>query len=55
MICGRSERMANITAMLPIQMLEEIDELVHEGKARSRSHFIREAVKNYLKTFDHWP
>jgi len=55
MIGGRSERMANITAMLPIQMLEEIDELVHEGKARSRSHFIREAVKNYLKTFDHWP
>jgi hypothetical protein len=47
----RSERMANITSTLPIPLLERIDELVHEGKAPSRSHVIREAVKNYLKTF----
>ena len=52
MIGGRSERMANVTATLPIQMLDRIDELVHEGKIRSRSHLIREAVRNYLKTLD---
>jgi len=46
----RAERMANITATLPIPMLERIDELVHEGKAPSRSHVIREAVRNYLKS-----
>jgi Arc/MetJ-type ribon-helix-helix transcriptional regulator len=46
----RSERMANITTTLPIPMLERIDELVHEGKVPSRSHVIREAVRNYLKT-----
>jgi len=42
--------MANITATLPIQLLERIDELVHEGKVPSRSQVIREAVRNYLKT-----
>ena len=52
MIGDRPERMANITATLPIQMLDTIDELVHEGKIRSRSHLIREAVKNYLKSLD---
>jgi Arc/MetJ-type ribon-helix-helix transcriptional regulator len=41
--------MVNITATLPIQLLEEIDDLVHEGKIPSRSHLIREAVREYLK------
>jgi metal-responsive CopG/Arc/MetJ family transcriptional regulator len=45
----RSERMANITATLPIALLERIDELVHEAKVPSRSYVIREAVRNYLK------
>ena len=44
--------MANITTTLPILMLETIDELVREGKVPSRSHVIREAVRNYLKSFD---
>ncbi len=48
----RSKRMANITSTLPIPMLESIDELVAQGKASSRSHAIREAVRNYLKTFE---
>jgi len=47
---GQSERMANITATLPIQFLDRIDDLVHEGRVRSRSHLIREAVRNYLNT-----
>ena len=48
----RSERMANITTTLPIPMLETIDELIHEGKVPSRSHVIREALRDYLKTFE---
>ena len=52
MASGRTERMVNITATLPIPLLERIDELVHEGKLRSRSHLIREAVRNYLRTPD---
>jgi len=52
MVGGRSERMANITATLPIPLLERIDELVHEGKIPSRSQVIREAVRNYLKTLE---
>ena len=48
----RSERMANVTTTLTIPLLERIDELVHEGKAPSRSHVIREAVRNYLKAFE---
>jgi len=44
--------MANITATLPIRMLEEIDDLIHEGKVRSRSQVIREAVRDYLKIFE---
>lgn len=41
--------MANVTTTLPIPLLEKIDDLVHEGKARSRSHVVRETVKDYLK------
>jgi len=44
--------MANLSTTLPIPMLESIDELVHEGKVPSRSYVIREAVKNYLETFE---
>jgi Arc/MetJ-type ribon-helix-helix transcriptional regulator len=47
----RSERMANITTTLPIPLLEGIDEMVIKGKVPSRSHVIREAVSDYLKTF----
>lgn len=48
----RSRRMANLSTTLPIPMLDRINELVHEGKVPSRSHVIREAVRNYLETFD---
>jgi len=41
--------MANITATLPIQLLDKIDEMVDEDKVPSRSFVIREAVKRYLK------
>jgi metal-responsive CopG/Arc/MetJ family transcriptional regulator len=44
--------MANITASLPIQLLDKMDELVDEDKVPSRSHVIREAVRKYLKEFD---
>ena len=45
----KSKRMANITATLPIQLLDKIDEMVDEDKVPSRSFVIREAVKRYLK------
>jgi metal-responsive CopG/Arc/MetJ family transcriptional regulator len=51
MVGRKSERMVNITTTLTIPLLEKIDELVHEGKVPSRSHAIREAVRNYLKAF----
>ena len=41
--------MANITTTLPLPMLDRIDELVYEGKVPSRSHVIREAVRNYMR------
>lgn len=44
--------MANITATLPIQILDTIDELVEEEKVPSRSYFIREAVRSYLKELE---
>jgi metal-responsive CopG/Arc/MetJ family transcriptional regulator len=44
----KSSRMANITATLPINLLDMIDELVEEEKVPSRSHVIREAVKRYI-------
>jgi len=45
----RSKRMANITATLPVQLLDKIDEMVDEDKVPSRSYVIREAVRKYLK------
>jgi metal-responsive CopG/Arc/MetJ family transcriptional regulator len=44
--------MANITATLPVQLLDRIDELVDEDKVPSRSYIIREAVGKYLKEFE---
>ena len=52
-LAGRkSRRMANITATLPIQLLDKIDEMVEDDKAPSRSFVIREAVRKYLKEFE---
>ncbi len=48
----KSRRMANITATLPVQLLDRIDELVDEDKVPSRSYVIREAVRKYLKEFE---
>jgi metal-responsive CopG/Arc/MetJ family transcriptional regulator len=48
----KSKRMANITATLPIQLLDKIDEMVDEDQAPSRSSVIREAVMKYLKEFE---
>ena len=44
--------MANLSATLPVSLLETIDELVYDGKVPSRSYVIREAVRGYLKMFD---
>jgi len=48
----KSERMANITATLPILLLDRIDELVDKQEAPSRSFVIREAVGKYLKDME---
>jgi metal-responsive CopG/Arc/MetJ family transcriptional regulator len=48
----KSRRMANITATLPIQLLDKMDELVDEDKVPSRSFVIREAVRKYLKELE---
>ncbi len=48
----RLERMANITATLPVQFLDMIDKLVDEDKVPSRSYLIREAVGNFLKEME---
>jgi len=48
----KSKRMANITATLPVQLLDRIDEMVDEDKVPSRSFVIREAVRKYLKEFE---
>ncbi|HKM75167.1 MAG TPA: ribbon-helix-helix domain-containing protein [Candidatus Bathyarchaeia archaeon] len=47
----RSERRVNITATLPLEFLERIDELIEDNAVPSRSFVIREAVKKYLKDF----
>ena len=47
----RSERRVNITATLPLEFLERIDELIENNTVPSRSFVIREAVKKYLKDF----
>jgi metal-responsive CopG/Arc/MetJ family transcriptional regulator len=45
--------MANITATLPVQLLDRIDDMVDAGGIPSRSFVIREAVEKYLKEFEH--
>ncbi|MGO9645968.1 MAG: CopG family ribbon-helix-helix protein [Candidatus Bathyarchaeia archaeon] len=51
MIGRRSERRVNITATLPLEFLERIDELIDEEAVPSRSFVIREAVKKYVEEF----
>ena len=48
----RSKRMANISATLPTQLLDRIDEMVDQDKVPSRSFVIREAVRNYVKELE---
>ena len=48
----RRSRMANITATLPIQLLDKMDDLIDKDKVPSRSYVIREAVRRYLKELD---
>ncbi|HYW00138.1 MAG TPA: ribbon-helix-helix domain-containing protein [Candidatus Acidoferrum sp.] len=45
----RSERRINITATLPLEFLDSIDELIDEDIVPSRSYAIREAVKKYVE------
>jgi metal-responsive CopG/Arc/MetJ family transcriptional regulator len=49
---NRRSRMANITATLPIQLLDKVDDLIDKEKAPSRSYVIREAVRKYLKELE---
>jgi metal-responsive CopG/Arc/MetJ family transcriptional regulator len=49
---NRRIRMANITATLPVQLLDRVDELIDNDRAPSRSYVIREAVTKYLKDFE---
>jgi Arc/MetJ-type ribon-helix-helix transcriptional regulator len=52
MASHRAMRMAIITATLPVQLLDKIDDLVEDGKVPSRSYLIREAVGNFLKELE---
>ena len=52
-VSRRSERSVNITATLPLEFLERIDELIDDDTVPSRSFVIREAVKKYLQEFEH--
>jgi hypothetical protein len=47
----RSERRINITATLPLEFLDKIDELIDDNTVPSRSFVIREAVKKYVEAF----
>ena len=49
---NRRSRMANITATLPIQLLDKMDDLIDKDKVPSRSFVIREAVRKYLKELE---
>ena len=49
---NRRSRMANITATLPIQMLDKMDDLIDKDKVPSRSYVIREAVRKYLRELE---
>lgn len=49
---NRRSRMANITATLPIHLLDKMDDLIDRDKVPSRSFVIREAVRKYLKDLE---
>ena len=51
-MANRRSRMANITATLPIQMLDKMDDLIDKDKVPSRSYVIREAVRKYLRELE---
>ena len=51
-LASRRSRMANITATLPIQLLDKMDDLIDRDKVPSRSYVIREAVRKYLKELE---
>jgi len=51
-LASRRSRMANITATLPIQLLDKMDDLIDKDKVPSRSYVIREAVRKYLKELE---
>jgi metal-responsive CopG/Arc/MetJ family transcriptional regulator len=51
-LASRRSRMANITATLPIQLLDKMDDLIDKDKVPSRSYVIREAVRRYLKELE---
>ena len=44
--------MANVTATLPVSLLDRIDELIDKGKIPSRSQLMREALEKYLKQIE---
>jgi metal-responsive CopG/Arc/MetJ family transcriptional regulator len=44
--------MVNITATMPIRLLDRIDEMIDGDKVPSRSYVIREAVQKYLKEIE---
>lgn len=46
----KSQRMANVTVTLPIELLDKIDDLIEDGKIASRSKLVREAVEKYIKS-----
>ncbi len=43
--------MVNVTATIPIQLLDRVDALINARNVPSRSYVIREAVREYLKEF----
>ena len=48
----KSNRMASITATLPILILDAIDNLIEKETVPSRSYLIREAVSRYLREIE---
>jgi len=48
----KSNRMVNITATMPIRLLDKIDEIVDGDKVPSRSYVIRQAVEKYFKEIE---
>ena len=46
----RSQRKANVTVTLPLEVLEKIADLLEEGKVSSRSKLVQDAVEKYIKT-----